>query len=380
MPNPSIVRLTFASVAALFAVAPLRAQTERPDAAPQQPAEPVKHASHPRFFVLDAPDDPLQVRAHLEDLVRRTGVARVARSRQEADYLLAPDVQVESELSDQDHMQNVEVEYYNEKGEKKKKTQERKAHTDDVLRVTTRLTCGIVKIDPEDRRQEIARVAGTVTRTSGGPDAPGHRADDSPIRIRRSQVRALEARLATISGTSAESALARRIVNLCRVQGPVMEIDRKANRITVGLGSEDGIQPKEFPGGVTEMDLYARTGHLAEYTYEDPGTGTFYTVDRKSASARPDSPSTWVYLEEDVPQGTRRRALTGPDVKTLIPLGERVDGWAEVQELGADSCTVALKRKGDFGRTVDDTKALARIPDLQTTQVVARVRGKRGSG
>ena len=167
------------------------------------------------------------------------------------------------------------------------------------------------------------------------------------------------------------------VCDLCDVQGAVTDVDAQANRLTVELGSDEGIKGKDHPYGVTAMEIYAKTGKLSDYVYEDPATGRLYAPDRKSVAARPDAPDTWVFAEAyPLPQHSRMM-LSGPDSKALGPLGERISDWAEVQELDGHSCMVALKRKADVGRTVDDTKTLARIPDPHSVPVIARVRGKR---
>lgn len=315
-------------------------------------------------------------RDYVESLVRRSGIARLARSPEEADYILTPSMRVSSRMTSESHYRTVEVEYYNDRGEKKKRKERRFLHDDDKLTVTTRFECLVERSGSQGDPVRIAYVRGRIERSVGGSDAPGHDDNDSAIRIRARQAERYEEELSDLEGNDGQTALNRIIHDLCMMTGQVMKIDREANRISINLGSEDGIKDKDQYGGVTEMELYAQTGNLREYVFYHPETGERFTADRRSAEANPDKPEEWVYTQVDVLPGAQRKTIRGEEARSLKPLGVKVSDWAEVQEVTRDSCVVSLKRRGDFGRTSDDRAALQRLPDPVTTPIVARVRAK----
>lgn len=313
---------------------------------------------------------------YVESLVRRSGIARLARSPEEADYILTPSMRVSSRMTSESHYRTVEVEYYNDRGEKKKRKERRFLHDDDELTVITRFECLVARNSAQGDPIRVAFVRGRVERSIGGSDAPGHDDNDHAIRIRPYQVERYEEELSDPEGNDGQIALNRIIHDLCMMTGQVMEIDREANRISINLGSDDGIKDKDQYGGVTEMELYAQTSNLREYVFYHPETGERFMADRRSAEANPDRPEEWVYTQVDLLPGTQRKTIRGEQARLLKPLGVKVSDWAEVQAVTRDSCVVSLKRRGDFGRTSDDRAALQRLPDPVRTPIVARVRAK----
>jgi hypothetical protein len=328
------------------------------------------------FYVVGGGRRDSPARDYVESLVRRSGIARLARSPQEADYILTPSMRVSSRMTSESHYRTIEVEYFNDRGEKKKRKERRYLHDDDKLTVITRFECLVERNDSLGDPIRVAYVRGHIDRSVGGSDAPGHDDGDPAIRIRAYQAERYEEELSDPEGNDGQAALNRLIHDLCMMIGQVMEIDREANRIWVNLGSEDGIKDKDQYGGVTEMELYAQTGSLKEYVFYHVETGERFKADRRSAEANPDEPEAWVYTQVDPLPSAQKKTIRGEQARLLKPLGIRVSDWAEVQEVSRDSCIVSLKRRGDFGRTSDDRGALQRLPDPAKTPIIARVRAK----
>jgi hypothetical protein len=328
------------------------------------------------FYVEGESRRDSSARDYVESLVRKSGIARLARSPEEADYILSPSMRVTSRLTSESHYKTVEVEYYNDRGEKKKRKERKYLHDDDKLTVTTSFECLVEKNVPPGNPIRIAYVRGRIERSVGGNDESGHDDRDNAIRIRARQAERYEEELSDLEGNDGQLALNRIIHDLCMMLGQVMEIDREANRISINLGSEDGIKDKDQFGGVSEMELYAQTGSLKEYVYYHPETGERFMPDKRSAEANPEKPEEWTYSQVDVLPGARKKTIQGEEARLLKPLGLKVSDWAEVQEVSRDSCAVSLKRRGDFGRTSDDKGALQRLPDPVKTPIIARVRAK----
>jgi hypothetical protein len=316
--------------------------------------------------------------AYCEALIKRTGVAALVRDRRNADYILYPSVRIRSRVTRIDHKKEVEVEKTDSAGKKTKKKEDRVFHQDEVAIVTTTFSCPIEQPVKDEKPREVAVIEGSISRSTKGTDSSGHRADDEPIRFRTYQVSRLERDLGSPEGNSGQPALYRTIFGLCNVMGKVLEIDLPNKRLKVSLGSDDGIQPKDDPDGVTEMEVYAQTGIKAIYCFLEPATGIVYVPDKKSVEAAPNSPRDWAYKQDDALPNERSRVLRGPPVDVLIALGERISSWAEVQEVTRDTCTITPKKKGDFGRTQDDDKAFSKVPDPDKMTVIARVRAKHG--
>lgn len=334
-------------------------------------------AERTRFYVFPARgQENEEAAAFCESMVRMVGTARLVNSERDADYILTATAKINSRLSYSSHYKTVETVYF-DKGERKTKKEEKRTHSDDVLNVTTSFVCHIARVIGDSEPRDVLIVSGGSSRATRGTSTSGHDADDLPIHFRRFEVERLEKELGALENNSARPLLLRSITDLCRAFGNVTRVDAQANRLTIDLGAEEGIHTREDIEGVSEMEIYAQTGKMAAYIFQAPATGWLYRVEPKSAEGS-ESRENWVYQRIDTISGEKRVDVQGEEGVRLVPLGERMSVWAEVQEVHGNHCIAALKRKGDFGRTVDDRAAVEKLPDPQQTPLIARVRVKRG--
>src|SRR5262249_36938360 len=128
----------------------------------------------------------------------------------------------------------------------KTKTEEKLeyTHTDEVLVVTTTLTCGVERVNDDESRTRLPAIQGVAVSRTPGPGSPNHDASGYPIRLRRDAIPALARELARLGGNTGQGALKRQIFDLCNLQGRVTQVDYQENELTVNLGSDDGLQPK----------------------------------------------------------------------------------------------------------------------------------------
>lgn len=345
---------------------------------PPEPLRPRREkAARTRFYVIASrgPENEMAA-AFCESMVRMVGTAHLVHSERDADYILAPTAKINSRLSYSSHYKTVETVYF-EKGERKTKKEQKRTHSDDVLNVTTNFVCHIARVTRDGDPRDVLIISGGSSRATPGTNTSGHDADDLPINLRRFEVERLEREYGALEHNSGRALLLRSITDLCRAYGNVTRVDAQANRLTIDLGGDDGIHTSEDEEGVSEMEIYAQTGKLAAYIFQEPVTGWLYRVDPKSAEDG-DNRENWVYQRIDTTSGEKKVNVQGAEASRLVPLGERASVWAEVQEVHGDHCIAALKRKGDFGRTVDDRTAVEKLPDPQQTPIIARVRVKRG--
>ena len=341
-----------------------------------------QHPPRKKFAVVaDRSDEGRNASAYCENIIQRTGVAELVRDPQNADFILRPLVRIRSRVTRVDHTIEVEKEKIDASGKKKTEKSSRTVHQDDRLTVTVSFTCSIERTGKSDLSNEIMTVEGTAAHSTSGPDATGHRSSDHPIRYRNDQVARVESEMGTPDDNSGQPALYRAIFSLCNVIGRVLEVDTQNKRLKVDLGSDDGIQAKDDPDGVTEMEIFVKTGDTSGYSFLDPQTGIMFFPDKSSAEAAPGKPADWAYRQEEALSKEKAAIIRGLVVDRLIPIGTRVSSWAEVQDLGRETCTITPKKKGDFGRTQDDDKvfaSLAKLPDRDKTPIIVRVRAKRG--
>ncbi len=318
---------------------------------------------------------------YLKKLIEYAGVCTETKIKDEADYVLKPRFTLSHTIVQVPHTELVKQVAYDSNGnpryDKNGKviTEEvsKTRHMDDDLEVKTDLVCEVDAPDEQGNFQPLTTISGYSIASSMNL-FPQHTVNDAPIHIQESDVPRLISMMNLDGNMSSRSMLVKEFIDLCDMCGRVTSVDYKNNALSVNLGKEQGIRAKDG-GQPTEMDIYVRTGDERDYTYVNKTTKKLYVVNQNSVG---DDPAAWNFVRADVIKGEVGDADSIIKYDQLEPIGEKIAGWAEVQEVSDNSCIVALKKKDDMGRTKNDFKALQRIPDASLGLTIARVRIKGG--
>lgn len=274
-------------------------------------------------------------RALAASLRSLSGMTQI-QQREQADYALTGFVSTSKRSEQAYHKYTVEVVYYDNKGKKQKKYEDREeGFKCDEAYASVNMSIELTDLKTDKR---VTVPVDALSGAENGPHKQGEhcRADpdsllDSLLSAGRMQSQFLRPLNRIASSES-------------NILGTVLAVNYDSGQILINLGSKQGIHDKSTAGSeVTELSLL-----LAD------------SVDLKTGEA--------VNLD-------KAKLLAGYDWRT----GKRMVEWLEVQKVGEDWCVAKLKRKSQpFNNTVDAFGQIPRLLDAGSGLVRVRIAAKKG--